>query len=143
MEAGMGSSQAGSYSGNLTMAQGVTDFQNTSGLGWQAQIPPEVRGLSWGGLLMGWKWAFAHNLWALGVITFFLPLIGNLILFFIGIPEAWKARSFRSVKEFWDVQRAWTIIGLVYWGMIAGVFMLYLFFLLVAFTISGMVSPGP
>jgi len=96
---------------------------------------------NWGGFLLSWLWAFYHRMPSWGIISLilefisfcyiimlpfiiilpvlFIPIIPILkfaVSLYLGLKGgqlAWKARSFQSVDEFFLVQRAWAIAGVI------------------------------
>ncbi|MBQ7256418.1 MAG: ribonuclease G [Abditibacteriota bacterium] len=91
------------------------DYENDSGEGEDAELPPQLRGLNWGAFFLGWIWGIAHNL--LITLLTLIPYVGfimNFVLLFKGNEWAWQNRRFKSVDHFKKVQRIWLIWGIIY-----------------------------
>ena len=110
---------------------------NNSGTGPSATLPAELRGLNWGAFCLGWIWGIAHKTWLSFLL--FVPYLGwimSFVLLFKGNEWAWQNRRFSSIQEFRDVERAWTIWGLVILG-IQILFTIIWFIVMVSMGLSG------
>ncbi len=109
------------YGGQYSQGQGFGRPRyggNDSGTGPNAVLPMELRGLNWGAFCLGWIWGIAHKTWLSFLL--FVPYLGwimSFVLLFKGNEWAWQNRRFSSVQEFRDVERAWTVWGLVILGI--------------------------
>lgn len=109
-----------------------TAFINNSGCGGlfdsSLPVPDEIKGWNWGAFLMPYLWPFTNKVW-IGLLAL-IPQVGWLMAIALGAKGnewAWKSRKWRSIKQFKDHQRGWTIAGLfigiplawLYIGMLA------------------------
>ena len=105
------------------------------GLGAASQVPPEVRGFSWGGFGLTFIWAFANGvMWAgiVGVVLFFLFGIAifpawyglGIYLGIKGNELAWKNKRWNSVQHFRDTQHTWAVWGVVFFVFITLVYII-------------------
>jgi uncharacterized BrkB/YihY/UPF0761 family membrane protein len=105
---------------------GATGPANTSGQGSSSPVPPEISGnWNWGGFLLNWIWGIGNKVWiallalVAGVLGVFIPFVGILALgvsIYLGIKGndlAWQARPWNSIEHFKEVQRKWTIAGVI------------------------------
>lgn len=79
-------------------------------------LPPGVKGWSWGGLFLSCIWAIPNKTY-FGLLSL-VPIIGlpvPFVLLFKGREWAWRNGSWRSVAHFKRVQRMWSIAGLVFY----------------------------
>ena len=88
--------------------------ENSSGGGSGVSVPPNASGLCWGGFFLGWIWAVFNRSWIglLGLIPV-LSLPIALVLLFKGRDWAWRNKRWQSVEHFNEVQRKWSIAGVV------------------------------
>ena len=88
--------------------------ENSSGGGSGVSVPPNASGLCWGGFFLGWIWAVFNRSWIglLGLIPV-LSLPIALVLLFKGRDWAWRNKRWQSVEHFNEVQRKWSIAGIV------------------------------
>lgn len=102
------------------------DGENSSGM--HGSVPPEIQGgWNWGGCLLGWIWGIGHSVW-IALLGLIVPWpIMEIILGIKGNEWAWQNRRFESVEHFREVQRKWTI-----WGIII--------FIVVSFLIAGIMA---
>ncbi len=70
------------------------------------------QGLNWGAFLLPFFWSIAHKAWLWAVVSFFLPLVGGIVLLITGNKVAVEKREFATMDDFKKVQKAWTIWGL-------------------------------
>lgn len=92
---------------------GLAPEPNTSGMGPNAVLPPNLRGFNWGAFFLGFIWSIANKTW-IGLLCL-VPcagLIMHFVLGFKGNEWAWRNRQFQSVEQFKIVQRTWAIAGL-------------------------------
>jgi len=85
-------------------------------------IPDGIKGWSWGAFLASWIWAIGNKVWiGLLAIIPYLGLIMALVLGFKGREWAWQAKDWKSVDQFNEVQRKWSV-----WSawIVGGVFIL-------------------
>lgn len=83
------------------------------------ELPPGVKGWSWGGFFLNCIWAIPNKTW-IGLLAL-VPVIGLPIPFVLGFKGrewAWRNRSWDSVEQFVQVQRRWTIAGLIVYGVV-------------------------
>ncbi len=117
-----------------------SDPANTSGSGWEAQVPREARGwFNLGAFLFPTWWCRAHNLdsWATGIVVlnvasrWFIPLqiikvpvcVG---LGFMGNTIAWRMRRFNDVADFKKCQFLWGAISAAISILLWGAFFLFI-----------------
>jgi hypothetical protein len=99
-------------------------MENTSGQGAQSAIPSEIKGWSWGALLMNWVWGLFNGTYI--ALLMFVPFVNFAMLFVLGAKGnewAWRNKKWDSVEHFRSVQRKWAIAGFVILvvGVLAGV----------------------
>ena len=78
-------------------------------------VPDEIKGWNWGAFLFPQFWPLSNKVW-IGLLTW-IPYIGWTMSFFLGLKGnewAWKSRRWRSIQQFKDHQRGWTIAGLLF-----------------------------
>ena len=115
-------------------------MENTSGQGYSAVVPPEIKGWNWGAFLATWVWAIGNKVW-IGLLAFipwavslamlwrgwggaslqFLfyttSLVSLLLAIILGIKGrrwAWQKRKWQSVEQFRGTQRIWAYYGLAF-----------------------------
>jgi prepilin-type processing-associated H-X9-DG protein len=77
-----------------------------------AVLPPELRGFSWGGLLMSWIWAIGNGTWV-GLLAL-VPCVGFFMRIALGVKGnewAWRNKKWKSIEHFRSAQLVWTIVG--------------------------------
>lgn len=82
-------------------------------------LPPGVKGWSWGAFWLNWVWAVFNKTW-IGLLAL-VPVVNLLMPFVLGFKGrewAWRKGSWRSVEHFRQVQRKWDIAG---WVLLAAV----------------------
>ena len=92
----------------------VMSGENNSGQG-KGTVPPEgIKGWSWGAFLLNWIWAIGNKTW-IGLLALipYVGLIMALILGFKGREWAWQNKKWQSVQHFQNVQKRWTVWGLL------------------------------
>jgi tetratricopeptide (TPR) repeat protein len=74
-----------------------------------AEIPPGIRGWSWGAFLFNWVWGVCNGVWiSLLVLVPFVGWIFAIVLGIKGREWAWKNKKWQNVEHFQRVQRAWS-----------------------------------
>lgn len=79
-------------------------------------LPPGIKGWSWGAFFLNFFWAIPNRTW-IGLLTA-IPIIGfpmPFILGFKGREWAWRNRHWDSVEHFNRVQRQWTVAGVIFY----------------------------
>jgi hypothetical protein len=103
-------------SGSASVAAAtVIPDTNSSGGGSGVMAPPNASGLCWGGFFFGWIWAAFNRTW-FGLFGL-IPLLSvpvAFVLLFKGRDWAWRNKRWKSVQHFNEVQRKWSIAGLVF-----------------------------
>jgi hypothetical protein len=101
-------------------------FENTSGRGDQAVVPPEIKRWNWGAFLLNWIWGIGNDTFI--ALLCFVPLVNIVMPFVLGAKGsewAWRNKRWRDVAHFRRVQRVWAIVGAVAFAagfaMVAGV----------------------
>jgi hypothetical protein len=87
---------------------------NSSGRGFFADIPADVRGWNWGAFLLGWIWGIKNRTWV--ALWTFVPIVGIPVMFILGAHGsewAWRNRQWQSVEQFKRTQRRWSWYGLI------------------------------
>jgi len=84
---------------------------------------PKLTGWNWGGFFLSWMWCLSHERISTGVVILvasIIPGLGTLVRWgfkiYLGVKGnelAWSSRRFRDLSEFHDIQRAWTVWGIV------------------------------
>lgn len=83
-------------------------------------IPPGVKGWSWGAFLLNIFWALGNRTW-IGLLML-VPYVWYVMPFVLGYKGrewAWQNRRWESFEQFQQVQRDWTIAGIVLVGGLA------------------------
>ncbi len=87
-------------------------FDNTSGQGARAVVPPEIKRWNWGAFLLNWIWGIGNETYI--ALLCFIPLV-NLVMVFVlgakGSEWAWRNKRWNDVAHFRRVQRIWAIVG--------------------------------
>jgi hypothetical protein len=87
---------------------------NSSGSGFFADVPADVRGWNWGAFLLGWIWGIKNRTWV--ALWTFVPIVGIPVMFILGAHGsewAWRNRQWQSVEHFKRTQRRWSWYGLI------------------------------
>jgi hypothetical protein len=95
-------------------------------------IPEEIKRWNWGAFFLNWIWGVAHKTYI--ALLFFVPLIGFVIPFVLGIKGnewAWKNDKWQSVDEFMKIQKKWAWAGL---GIILGFTLIIIFSIGITFS---------
>ncbi|MFZ4401317.1 MAG: serine/threonine protein kinase [Bacteroidales bacterium] len=89
------------------------DFENTSGLGVNSIVPPEVNKWNWGAFFLNWIWGIGNQSYL--AFLCFIPFFSFIWIFIVGAKGnkwAWQNKRWESIEHFKSVQRKWT-----YWGV--------------------------
>lgn len=98
-------------------------YQNDSGSGNTAILPQELRGFNWGALMLTFLWSINMRAW-IGLLSL-IPYVGfivHIVAGFKGNEWAWQNRRWESIQQFKDVQKAWTIWGVVMFFIFIGLY---------------------
>ncbi len=82
-------------------------------------LPPGIKGWSWGAFLWNWIWAIFNNTW-IGLLAL-IPGVNLVMIFVLGAKGrewAWKNKKWDSVEHFNRVQRKWSLWGI--WLVVIG-----------------------
>ena len=96
------------------------DVQNNSGGGRAIEVPPQVKGWSWGAFLLNWIWALANRTW-IGLLCL-VPYVGIIVGFYLGFKGrelAWRNKRWDSFDHFQRVQQRWSFWGVT---LVVGMF---------------------
>jgi hypothetical protein len=91
-----------------------TSAENNSGGGSSIDIPPGVKGWSWGAFLLNWIWAVSHKTW-IGLLCL-VPYIGFIFSIYLGLKGrelAWRNKRWEDLEHFNRVQKKWSVWGLI------------------------------
>jgi hypothetical protein len=105
--------------------EGYYAFENTSGQGSAAIIPPEIRGWNWGAFFFGWLWGIGNNVWI--ALLEFIPWVGIVMSIVLGVKGnewAWQKKRWDSIEHFKRTQRTWA-----YWAL--GLFLASIFLFII------------
>lgn len=104
----------------------TTDSENTSGT--DGTVPDEIKGWNWGAFFLNWIWSIGNSVW-IGLLALISPitLIVAIVLGIKGNEWAWQKHKFQSVEQFKQVQKSWSIAGLILF--IIGVVMTVIYFI--------------
>ena len=89
---------------------------NTSGQGFSAAVPPELKGWNWGAFSLTWLWGVSNKVWISLIALIPFPLIGLAMMIILGIKGsewAWQSKQWASVEEFQKSQHTWKIWGII------------------------------
>lgn len=88
-------------------------------------LPPGVKGWSWGGFLLTPFWAIGNRTW-IGLLAFipYVSLVMAVVLGIKGREWAWKNKKWRDVAHFRSVQRRWSVWAI---SIVVGLVMTRLF----------------
>lgn len=103
----------------------MSEFVNTSGQGVNAQLPEELKSYNWGAFLLNWIWGLGNKTYI--TLTIFatllvswIPFVGPLVPLGLSIwfgmkgnEWAWQNKQWESIEQFKDVQKKWTIAGVI------------------------------
>lgn len=96
------------------VADVIGSSENNSGGGGTIDIPPGVKGWSWGAFLWNWIWAPFNKTW-IGLLAL-VPYVGIIVVFYLGFKGremAWRNKRWDSLEHFNRVQRSWSKWGLI------------------------------
>jgi hypothetical protein len=99
---------------SAAVADSVGDVDNNSGGGRSIELPPGVKGWSWGAFLLNWIWAVFNRTW-IGLLCF-VPYVGIVVGFYLGFKGrelAWRNKRWDSFEHFQSVQRKWSVWGVI------------------------------
>ncbi len=100
---------------NSQSAQDNSPVLNTSGQGFSAEVPPEIKGWNWGAFSLTWIWGLSHRVWISLFALIPFPLIGIAAMIILGIKGnewAWKNKKWDSIEQFQKSQRTWKFWGI-------------------------------
>jgi hypothetical protein len=95
-----------------TPPEATAPYDNSSGMGSQSQVPPEILKWNWGAFFLNWIWSIGNGTFV-GLLTF-VPILGLFMPFVLGAKGsrwAWQNRRWESVAAFQRVQRRWAQVG--------------------------------
>ena len=107
-----GGQQGGYQQGGYGMPQ---QMGNSSGMGEQSVVPPELQGLNWGAFMLNWIWGLGNGV-TIALLALVVPFF-NVYLLIKGNELAWKAKRWESVEVFQATQRKWLKGGLILLGV--------------------------
>jgi len=116
---------------------------NTSGMGSNAVVPPDLGAWNWGGFLLTFIWGIGNRVWLSFLV--FIPYLGAMVipwvLAFKGNEWAWRNKRWESVEHFKRVQRIWMWWGL---GLTIGITLVFVVLLIIgmAFMLWGIQRSG-
>jgi hypothetical protein len=102
--------------------------ENNSGGGKSIELPPGVKGWSWGAFLWNWLWSIFNKTW-IGLLAI-LPYVGFIVAIYLGVKGrelAWRNKRWESLEHFNRVQRSWSkwgviiVVGVALIGIIAAI----------------------
>jgi len=94
---------------------------NTSGMGKQAVIPPEIKRWNWGAFFLTWIWGIRNRTYI--ALLCLIPYVSFVMVFVLGAKGSewsWRNQKWDSIKQFKDSQRTWAIVGAVIFFTILG-----------------------
>jgi len=89
-------------------------FENTSGMGKSATLPPELKGWNWGAFWLNWIWGIRNRTWIAFLV--FIPYFNFVWVFFLGAKGnkwAWQNQKWDSIEQYKKSQRRWAMWGLI------------------------------
>jgi hypothetical protein len=102
---------------NLVMPQSSQAVENTSGQGFAASAPEEIKEWNWGAFFLTWIWGIGNKVWLALIALAPLPFVGLVMGIILGIKGnewAWQSKKWDTIEEFRHRQRIW-----MYWGIAA------------------------
>ena len=106
-----------------------SNFQNNSGQGKLAALPPQLYGWNWGAFFLTWIWGIGNNT-QIAFLTW-IPLVNFVMIFMLGTKGnewAWQNKRWKSIEHFKKVQKLWFV-----WGFALFILgMLFLFIVIIA-----------
>lgn len=106
----------------------VNEYGNTSGLGKDSVVPPEIKGWNWGAFFFQWVWGLANASYLTFIV--FVPVLNWVWVFVNGAKGnewAWRGKKWESIEHFKRTQKIWSRIA---WAIV-------LFVLFVAIVAGG------
>lgn len=105
----------------------TADSENTSGT--DGVVPDEIKGWNWGAFFLTWIWSIGNSVW-IGLLALISPitLIIAIVLAIKGNEWAWQKRRFQSVEQFKQVQKTWSIVGLILFIICLVIMIIYFVF---------------
>ena len=100
---------AAAFAMQLTPDDQRSVFENTSGAGKAAVVPPQIKRWNWGAFFFGGIWALGNSVW-IGLLGF-VPLVNIVMSVVLGIKGnewAWRKKRWPSVENFLQTQKHWT-----------------------------------
>jgi hypothetical protein len=97
---------------NFTSSAGT--FQNNSGQGKLAALPPQLYGWNWGAFFLTWIWGIGNNT-MIAFLTW-IPFVNFVMIFILGAKGnewAWQNKHWQSIEHFKKVQKLWAIWGFI------------------------------
>ncbi|MFP6680378.1 MAG: hypothetical protein VB824_09555 [Dehalococcoidia bacterium] len=97
----------------------------------RANLPQELQGWNWGGLLLPFVWGPFNRVWVgLAVLLVFIPPMSVVLVLFLYGPAAiflgmrgnelaWRARKWDSVEHFRTVQAQWAKWAAIIFSLLA------------------------
>lgn len=97
----------------------------------EANLPEELKGWNWGGLLLPFVWGPFNRVWlGLAVVLVFIPPMSDVLVLLLYGPAAifvgmrgnelaWRARKWDSIEQFRAVQAQWARWGMIGFGLLA------------------------
>lgn len=92
---------------------------NTSGHGPSSTIPIEIKKWNWGAFWLTWIWGICNKSYI--ALLVFVPVANIIIPFYLGANGnelAWRNRYWDDVDEFKQCQKAWSIAGWIFIGIV-------------------------
>ena len=89
-------------------------FQNNSGQGKLAALPPQLYGWNWGAFFLSWIWGIGNNT-MIAFLTW-IPFVNFVMIFILGAKGnewAWQNKHWQSIEHFKKVQKLWAIWGFI------------------------------
>jgi hypothetical protein len=129
-------------SGGATMYGGNDQMPNyaqkpsTSQQQDQYKVDVEITRFNWGAFFLYPYWGFANGMWWLFFISFFtswLAPFSNLLFGIMGSKWAWKAKQWRDINHFVEVQNSWKKWGI---GIFVGFVILFVIVFAVAYSVA-------
>lgn len=120
----------------------MSELENTSGQGVNAQVPAELKCFNWGAFLLNWIWGLGNSTYITltifaSILVAWIPFVGGLVPLGLciwfgmkGNEWAWKNKQWQSVEHFNSVQKKWAIVGLILFclGVVSTIIMTALMF---------------